>query len=181
MAYDASILAEAQELYFAGQSAAKIASELKRRHPGTCARVCEKSVLKWIVRPDAFGETWTDKKAKAQRKAEEKRIDKTADEYGKLSGILVDAIGMMKERLIAGKDFAPTNPEYTAQVLMQLIGKRMEGLKSSPISGAISGEHVQLLFECIQADADLGPVFERRRSDLLKAYQEKLKAAGLGT
>jgi hypothetical protein len=179
VAYDAAILAEAQELYFTGQSAARISAEMKRRHPDRCKRICEKTVLKWISTPDAFGKTWLDKKALAQGKAEEQRIDKTADEFGKLNGLLVDAIQIMKKRLDVAKDFAPMNPEYTAQVLMQLIGKRMEGLKTSPITGAISGEHVQLLFEVIQADGELGPVFERRKSDLLKAYQEKLAAAGL--
>lgn len=179
MAYDAQILGEAQELYFAGTSAAKIAAELRRRHPERARRLAEKTVLKWISTPDAFGETWLDKKAKALASAEEKRIDKSADRFGQLTGILDDLIETLGQRLDDAADFKATNPEYTAQVLLQCLTKRAQFLSSAPSDVTEAGE-VRLFFEALQEDPELGPVFERRREKLLEAYREKLAGRGAG-
>lgn len=179
MAYDASILAEALELYIAGNSAAKIAGELKRGHPTTCARVCEKSVLKWITKPDAFGKTWLELKIEAQTKAQGKIVEQSADRLGQLNGILDDVIEKLTLGAAAAEKIGADNPLWGLQLLFQYVGARRATLKDVPVGGQISGEHVRLLFEVIQADPDLGPVFERRQADLLKTYQEKCRAAGL--
>ena len=181
MAYDASIQAEGLELYIAGNSAAKIADELKRRHPDTCARLCEKSVLKWITKPDAFGKTWADRKVAAQTKAHKKIVNKSADRLGELNGILDDVIAKLSAGAAAADKIGGDNPIWGVQVLLQYLAARRGTLKDVPVGGQISGEHVRVLFETLQADAELGPLFERRRDELLKTYREKCQAAGLET
>ena len=179
MAYDASILAEALELYIGGLSASKIAEELKRRHPTTCARVCEKSVLKWITKPDAFGKTWPELKIEAQTKAHSQIVDKSADRLGQLNGILDDVIQRLTDGITGSEKLGGDNPLWGAQILLQFLGARRNTLKDVPVGAQISGEHVRILFEVIQADADMGPLFERKREDLLRVFQEKCRAAGL--
>ncbi len=179
MAYDPSILAEGLELYIAGNSAAKIAAELKRRHPDKCARLCEKSVLKWITKPDAFKKTWLDKKAETCRKADEKIVDKSADRRAQMLGVLDEMIDDLTKGVKSSPLLGAENPLWGLTILTQMIRQRLDLMKDVPVDATISARHIQILFETIQADADLGPVWERRREELLRTYQEKCRAAGL--
>ena len=174
MAYGADVLAEAQELYFAGWSAARIAVELKKRHPASCKRICEKTVLAWISTPDGEGKTWLDKKAIVHQKAEGKLIDKSVDRMSQLHGALDDFISDLQKRFDRVKDNASNSPEYLAQVILQFIVHREKTLQTAAV-GVTSDEQMRIFFEVLQSDPELGPVFERRRAAISAAYREKLK------
>jgi len=175
VAYGTALRAEAQELYFAGQSALKIAGELKRRYPEQCKRLSEKTVLQWISTPDPVTkETWLDKKNKALTRADEKRIDQSADLFGQLRGALAALTSTMTRRFEDAASDPSTNADYTAQVLLQVLSKQQEFLSHAATSPIGDEAGIDLFLQALMEDAELGPVFLRRREALLASYREKL-------
>jgi len=180
MAYTTAIRAEAQEMFFAGQSAARIATELKRRYPAQCKRLAEKTVLKWIATPDALtGETWLDKKNKALHLADEKRIDASADLFAQLNGALEDLVDTMQTRFTKAASDPSTNADYTAQVFLQVLSKRFDLARASTVTGIGTEGQIELFLQVLQEDPELGPVYVRRRQALLKAYRGKMREKGI--
>jgi len=184
MAYTDLIRAEAAQLFFEGYSLAKIAREVRRRHPQECKQLSLKTVKEWAAKRDREGLTWAHRKAAYLQQAEKSQGERIIDRYGQLTGLMDEVIELMSKRFREASENAVDvrSPEYAAQVLLQLLNTRArmlrEGLMGDTrIEGA---KQFQLFFQVLASDPELGPLFEKRRPHLLRAYQEKLAKEGLG-
>jgi len=184
MAYTDLIRAEAAQLFFEGYSLAKIARQIRSRHPEECKQLSLKTVKEWAAKPDRESLTWAHRKAAYLQEAQKSQGERIIDRYGQLTALLDETIGLMSARFREASEKAVDvrSPEYAAQVLLQLLNTRArmlrEGLMGDTrIEGA---RQFQLFFQVLASDPELGPVFERRRPYLLRAYQEKLAKEGVG-
>lgn len=182
MAYTDLLKAEGLSLFCEGFSFVKIRRQLKRRHPKECATLGLKTVKEWASKPDPEGLTWKERKAAYLREAQKSQGERIIDRYSQLTGLLDETITLIDERFreaASAHDMA--NPEYGAQVLLQLLSMRAKMLREglmgeTRIQGA---EQLRVFFQVLAADDELGPVFERRRAYILREFQDQLAKKGL--
>jgi len=157
-------LKEAFELFCQGVSATKIADRLGERWPGLCRQTISKIVKEY---------DWEEQRARYLTL----RID-GADEKRKLLSEL-QACREKLYKIINGPD---PNHQHFAQYYKALeLIMEIEGIgKNGGSDVALSGDmEMNAWIEAVTEDEVLGPVLKKRKAEIRRKFEEKLKDKGL--
>lgn len=171
MAHSPEIKTEAYQLFLLGNNAAQISKELKRRHPGE-ESPSAKTIENWAY---SGGETWSEKRYKAESEAREAA---TKDFVSQKSKLLAGTLRIQQKLQARAEDAletadAPENIEQSIYALLNVTKSVDKMLSDSLAEEARRKDAIDCLIEAVRRTV---PDFEILQPKIMAEFNRLVNA-----